>query len=201
MLKKVVLLFVLIAAATIHNEGYSQEKSSKLGKVGVSFSSFGANTINRSRIMIGGSSYHIDGHRSIGLMYIQPISKTFEIETGVEHSQFNITVIPKNSGEVYHDVSLINIPLMLRANFFDYFFVNGGVFMGIDRRNEAIDSQTGIGAVLGFAVKYDFDFGGTVFVNPYGKIHTLKPFNPGDFHQSIWESGIRFGFTYNLGKL
>ena len=64
--------------------------------------------------------------------------------------------------------------------------------------NSPISNQTGIGALLGFAIKYDFDSGISAFVNPYTKIHSLVPFQAGQHHQRIWENGIRIGLTYDL---
>jgi hypothetical protein len=53
-------------------------------------------------------------------------------------------------------------------------------------------------ALFGLAVKYDFDNGISVFVNPYSKIHSLLPFQLEQDPQRILESGVRIGFTYDL---
>jgi hypothetical protein len=96
--------------------------------------------------------------------------------------------------------SLINIPLTLRVNFLKFFFVNGGAFLGLHASLESpIEPQNGLGAMLGLGMKYDFDFGGSIFINPYGKIHTLVHFSLNDYPQRVLESGFRIGIAYSLG--
>jgi hypothetical protein len=63
-----------------------------------------------------------------------------------------------------------------------------------------VDNQSGIGGLLGLAAKYDFDFGGTFYVNPCMKFHAIIPFSPEDNQQRIYESGIRLGFIYKLNN-
>ena len=80
-----------------------------------------------------------------------------------------------------------------------YCFINGGLLLDIDAgTSRPIDSQTGIGSVMGLGIKYDFKSGFTAFVNPYYKLHSLVPFSSGDNHQRIMESGFRFGLMYSL---
>ena len=55
--------------------------------------------------------------------------------------------------------------------------------------------QTGIGAIFELATKYDFDFGMSVFVNPYLKIHSIFPFQLMRYHQRVLENGKRIGLT------
>jgi hypothetical protein len=66
--------------------------------------------------------------------------------------------------------------------------------------NSSIDNQTGVGTLLGVAVKCDFSFGVTAFVNPYIKVHSIIPFQDRDSHQRVWENGVRLGLTYDFGK-
>jgi len=96
---------------------------------------------------------------------------------------------------------VLNIPLTLRANFLKYFFINGGLFVDIDiSTSSPVDNQTGIGALLGISVKYDFKNGISVFGNPYTKLHSLIPFSDTKYHQRILETGIRIGITCDLRK-
>jgi len=95
--------------------------------------------------------------------------------------------------------SLINIPVTLRVNFLKYFFINGGILFDIDSSaSSPIDSQTGIGSILGLGIKCDFKSGLSVFANPYLKAHSMIPFSSGDNHQRLMESGFRFGLMYQL---
>ncbi len=43
---------------------------------------------------------------------------------------------------------------------------------------------------------YDFHFGGTIFINPYIKTHSLISFGIDNHKQMLLESGIRVGFSF-----
>lgn len=98
------------------------------------------------------------------------------------------------------NVSLIDIPVTLRANFLKYFYANSGVLFDIDiSDSNTIDDQSGIGAMLGVGLNYDFGFGASIFINPYIKMHSIIPFSQeGSIHQRLTESAVRFGITYQL---
>ena len=127
-----------------------------------------------------------------------------ETETGIEYAKHNIIIEAHphpgaESSSEKTSLSLLNIPLTLRANFLKYFFVNGGLIVDIDlSKNSGISDQTGIGSLLGVAAKYAFKNGVSVFVNPYTKVHALIPFKVDHQHQRIRENGIRIGMTYNF---
>jgi hypothetical protein len=181
----------------------------KNGKIGITYSSFGQNNVYRNIDLLNSESYHSDYFRTLGINYVYPLNKWLEAETGVEYSRHNIKVGPNFPPTIdvfplKEKFSLINIPVSLRANFFNYFFVNGGLFLDVDASvNSPIDNQIGIGFLLGLAIKYDFDIGFSAFVNPYSKIHSLIPFQAEQsiYHQRIWENGVRIGITYDLGKM
>ena len=129
-----------------------------------------------------------------------------EVETGIEYARHYIIIEPNlppniDSSPRKKNFGLVNIPISLRANFLKYFFVNGGLILGIDgSMDSSIDNQSGIGTLLGVGIKYDFKSGVSVFVNPYLKVHSLLSFNDFQHHQRIWESAVRVGLTYKLGK-
>ena len=102
-------------------------------------------------------------------------------------------------GTVSHSkFALITIPAAIRLNFLKYFFLNGGLFLGIDMSNSSpIDRQNGLGANLGLGLKYSFR-SISVFVNPYSKIHSLLPFTPAVHHQRLIESGFKFGVMFRM---
>ncbi len=184
----------------------AQEKEIKFStnKIGVTFSSFGENDVFRSDELVGAASYNSDYFFSMGINYLHPINKWLEVETGMEYSKHNIIIKPNLPPDMDNSLrkasfSLINVPLTVRANFLKYFFVNGGLIVDLDAStNSPIDSQTGIGALVGVSVKYDFTNGVSAFVNPYTKVHSLIPFLDTKYHQRIWEDGIRLGITYSL---
>ncbi|MBN1186662.1 MAG: hypothetical protein JXB49_30575 [Bacteroidales bacterium] len=200
-----ILSFLLINLHFINAQ--ENVTKTKKGKIGITFSSFGENDVFRFDELDGAASYNSDYFYTIGINYVYPINKWLEAETGIEYSKQNIIVHPNlppdmDNSPRKENFTLIDIPVTLRANFLKYFFVNGGLIVDIDgSTNSSIDNQTGIGALIGLSIKYDFDFGISAFVNPYTKIHSLIPFQGEQYHQRIWENGIRIGFTYDLRKM
>ncbi len=204
--KYFILLFFLLI-----NQGFvfAQGDVSRIrnGKIGITFSSFGDNDVIRFEELTGAASYDSDYFNTLGINYIYTLNNWLEAETGIEYSIHNIIINPNlppysdNSSRKAR-FSLINIPVTLRANFLKYFFVNGGLIVDFDATtNSPIDNQTGIGTLLGISIKYDFDSGISAFVNPYTKIHSLIPFADREYHQRIWENGVRIGLTYDLRKI
>jgi hypothetical protein len=198
-----ITLFILLI-----NQSFliAQENDTKLSasKIGITFSSFGTNDVFRFDELDGAASYNSDYFYTIGITYLHSLNKWMEAETGIEYSKHNIIIEPNLPPDMDNssrkaNFSLINVPVTLRANFFKYFFINGGMIVDIDAStNSPIDNQTGIGALLGLSAKYDFKSGLSVFVNPYTKIHSLIPFSDTKYHQRVWENGIRVGVTYDL---
>ena len=193
-----IVLLILLQYASLN----AQTKSSKIG---ITFSSFGENDVFRIHELDGAASYDADYFYTFGINYVYGLKHWLEFETAFEYSSQHIIINPN----VYPGmvpprkakISLINIPLLFRVNFLKYGFINPGMLIDIDASADSpIDSQTGLGAVFGLGVKYDFDFGMTVFVNPYVKIHSLLPFMPEENHQRVWENGFRFGLMYEFGK-
>lgn len=201
------LIFITLSIILInHSCLIAQESGTKLrhNKIGITFSSFGENDVFRFDELDGVASYNSDYFFTIGINYLHQLNKWLEAETGIEYSKQNIIIEPNLPPDTDNSLrkanfSLINIPVTLRANFLKYFFVNGGLFFNVDASsNSPIDSQTGIGALVGVSVKYDFKNGVSAFINPYTKIYSLIPFADTEYHQRIWENGIRVGITYDL---
>jgi hypothetical protein len=153
---------------------------------------------------MGGAGYSGDKFYTLGINYLYKLNNTFDVETGIEYSNHRIIIKPMAIPPMEYPpygakFSLINIPVTLRVNFLKYCFVNGGLLFDMDASTSSpIDSQTGIGSVMGLGIKYDFKSGLSVFVNPYYKMHSLVPFSSADNHQRIIESGFRFGLMYQL---
>ncbi len=188
---------------------FAQENSTlaKSGKIGLTFASFGENNVVRFTRLTGDAGYSSDYFYTFGIAYIHPINQWLEAEAGFEYAKHGIIIKPNlppdmDDSPKKGSFALVNIPLALRANFLKYFFVNGGLFLGIDGSIDSpVHSQTGIGALLGIAVKYDFANGVSAFINPYAKMHSLIPFTLEKYPQRVSESGIRIGISYDLGKV
>lgn len=177
-------------------------KMPKAGMIGITFSSLGDNSIFRFNEPDGSANYSNESFFTLGVTYIYPLNNWLETETGVEYSNYKILIEPnlpphQNPNSRTEYLSLVSIPVGLRANFLKYFFVNGGVFLNVDGSlSSPIDNQSGIGCMLGLAVKYDFSNGISVFVNPYSKIHSLLSLRFEQNQQRIIENGFRFGISY-----
>ena len=176
------------------------------GKIGITFTTLGKSDVAHIP-SVDGDMYHENKYYySLGVNYIYPLNNWLEAETGIEYSNHNVKLFAYPDGVTYfaggEKLSLINIPLTLRANFSKFFFVNAGTFVDIDIRNksEIIDNQTGMGIIAGLGVKYDFKFGITLFANPFVRLHNLILFVPEKHPDRLFDSGIRLGLTYNLNK-
>lgn len=202
--KTLFLLFFVLSVSLNAQERVSE--AGKRGKIGLAFSSFGKNDIVHSQDLLGAPSYERDYFYTLSVTYVLPINGWLDAETGVEYSKHSIVIHPSLSPNMdrssrKENFNLITLPLTLRANFLKYFFVNGGLILDLNGIKSPIDDQTGLGGLLGVALKYDFASGFSVFANPYLKIHALVPFTSNNYQQRIWEDGVRIGVTYDLNKL
>jgi hypothetical protein len=183
-------------------EAQDQPQKATGFKLGVSFSSFGNNDIVRDNELMGAASYHGEDFYTLGVNVIYPLNKWFEIESGLDYSRHSVLIkpapgidMPSHTGKF----SLMCIPVTARVNFLRFFFINGGALLDFDASaSMPVDSQTGIGLLLGVGVKYDFKFGGSVFFNPYTKMHSQVSFMEGDNRQKLIEDGFRLGITMKL---
>lgn len=205
-MKQRFLAFLILILALHSANAQDALKQKRFGKIGFTYSSFGENDVFRNESLLGEASYNSVRFYTIGVSYLRPISRWLEFETGLEYSKHTILIGPNLPPDMDRtpfkaNFSLINIPLSLRANFWKYFFANGGLFFDLDMNNSSpIDSQTGIGVLLGLGAKYDFDCGASIFVNPYLKFHSLISFSSDDNQQKVYESGFRVGLNYNLNR-
>ena len=204
-MKKSALVFILLnltIASNLHAQ--KQEGQIKYGQLGITFSAFGNNDVIRFQQLEGDASYNADKFFTLGINYLHPINNTFYIEAAIEYSKHYITIepnVPPDMDDTPYgaEFSLINVPLTLRVNFLRYCFVNGGLMLDIDPSiSSPVDSQNGIGALIGMGLKYDSKSGISFFVNPYIKAHALISFSADEYHQHLMESGFRFGLMYRL---
>ncbi|MDD4778663.1 MAG: outer membrane beta-barrel protein [Fermentimonas sp.] len=179
--------------------------SDSKGAIGITYSGLGDNFSYYFQDVIGGGSYSGRGYNSFGATYIRPLTKSLEIETGLSYSkyiyEFSNASLGPDAPEPYEITNaVIDIPVTVRWTFLKYFFLNGGLLLGIDAEKENhLDDQTGIGASIGVGAKYDFkNIPVGLFVNPYYKIHSLIPFSTDKYHLRTDESGFRFGIVYYL---
>ena len=180
---------------------FIQAQTGDKGKIGLSYSINSGSSVIQPALE-GSASHDITHASGVGLIYLKPINNWLELETGLTYTLFKLTTTSSPTPEVTtrnSTMSSLDIPVGVRAGFLKYFFANGGLLLDLDMMSDAqVDNQSGIGLMLGFGVKYDFPFGGSLFINPYGKLHSLLPFSLDKSHDRILESGLKFGFTYKL---
>ena len=175
-------------------------------EVGITFSALSDNSIARFKDdYMSDSGTDAGKSYTFGITYLKPLNKWLNVETGIEFLQSKASIhsiVSTTSGVTtvfrYGTLSLLNVPLGVRANFWKYCFVNGGVFLDIDvSSNSPVQTQTGLGSLLGFGLKYDFKSGISLFVNPYMKVHSF-PLSFQTNQEHLLESAVRFGVSYKL---
>jgi hypothetical protein len=195
--KFLILLLVFVCFATV--------VSAQKGQLGITFSALSDNGVARFRSMEDDSSTDAGKSFTYGISYLKPLNKWLDIETGLEYLSCPVetkSIVGTINGVTTltrsGTLSMLSMPVAVRANFLKYFFVNAGLLLDIDvSSNSIINSQTGLGSLLGLGMKYDFKNGISVFVNPYSKIH-LFPLTFERDQQHFMESAVRFGITYKL---
>ena len=195
--KSVCLVLVFLCLSTL--------LSAQKGQLGITFSALSDNDVARFRSVIDDSSTDAGKSFTYGVSYLKPLNKWLELETGLEYLSCPIetkSIVGTVNGVTTltrsATLSMLTAPVTVRANFLKYFFVNAGVLLDIDvSSNSIINSQTGLGSLLGLGVKYDFKNGISVFVNPYAKIHSF-PLSFDRDQQHFMESAVRFGIAYKL---
>ena len=164
----------------------------------------GTNDVFRFSLVDGDESDSGNGFYMLGITFQIPMSSRLDFETGLEYSKHTILITPESFPGMDRipyksKLNLVSIPVTLKLNFLKYLFVNGGCLLDLDAStSSSVDNQTGLGAILGFGIKYDFKFGGIIFANPYLECHSLVPFSPERYQQRLYESSIRIGFVYNF---
>lgn len=192
--------FFLLTILNLH----AQQTLSR-GSLGITYSGLGNNDAFYWEDLIGAGSYTGQGYYSVGINYIHPVSSRWDIETGIEYGAYqylfsNVSLGPDAPEPYILTNKLITIPATLRFNFLRYFFFNTGLLLDFNLENiTRMDSQTGVGAMIGFGAKYDFNkipIG--VFLNPYYKHHAVLPFAFEKHHLRTDEAGFRIGVVYRL---
>ncbi len=175
------------------------------GQLGITFSALSDNGVVRFRSVEDDSSTDAGKSFTYGLSYLKPLNKWLELETGLEYLSCPIetkSIVGTINGVTTltrsATLSMLSTPVTVRANFLKYFFVNAGLILDVDvSSNSIINSQSGLGSLVGLGLKYDFKNGISVFVNPYSKIH-LFPLSFERNQQHFMESAVRFGIAYKL---
>jgi len=201
MKKAILIIACFIFISSIQLLAQQRDYKSHRGQLGITYSTFGQYVLGYSTPVFNDTGFKSKKYYTLGLIYIYSLNERFDLETGIEYltSKITITSVIPNSTPTAETLSLTNIPLTLRVKFLKYCFVNGGLGVNINvSKNNSVDDQTGLGYFLGLGLKYDFKLGLSLFVNPYMCDHSLIPFAPKKYHQTLSDNGLRFGLTFKL---
>ena len=167
---KTILLFVFLLTSLAAQAQSLREGNS----IGVTFSGLGQNIPTFSllpRLSGNPVSFTGLGYYSFGITYIRPLSNRFDLEVGVEYNRSRLRRydIERPASNRYIHISLIQVPITVRYNFWQYFFLNSGVFLGVNPRARGVMRED-VGIILGVGARYDFqNIPVGIFLNPYLK--------------------------------
>ena len=204
-MKQTLYFVLLLSIFTASNVNAQSSALDSKGAIGITYSGLGTNDAFYFESLDGAGASYGKGYYSLGITYIRPLAKNIDLETGISYNkykyQFSNASLGPDAPEPYNGTNaVVDIPVTVRWTFLNYFFLNGGLLLGIDTEKENyLDNQTGIGAVIGIGAKYDLkNIPVGLFVNPYFNIHNLIPFSMENYHERTSEEGFRFGVVYYL---
>jgi hypothetical protein len=192
MKKLFALFFFLLIFSLSVSAQYNDERKTS---VGITFSSFGDLGFMHSTDLDGAPSYEVGQFYTLGFVLLLPVNEWLDFEGSVEYKRFKVIITPAPGLDLpshTDKISMVDIPLLLRANFFKYAFVNGGLVISNSNSVSAINSS-GIGGKLGIGLKYQFQRIG-FFVNPYVSVNPIIGFSSNSRDRML-EGGIRLGLT------
>ena len=153
---------------------------------------------------IGGGS--VDGRGfELGVNYYHQITRKIKLESGIVWHLYQLTTssdyfrfAQTSFAQTHYEVGVLYIPVMMRLNFSNHFFMNTGPLADVDLRTEhAIKNQTGLGAGLGFGYEMPISRKLIIQINPYFNMHSLwvvkDNSNCDCFPSGLLERGIRIG--------
>ena len=201
------ILLLFFISFSLYSQDSSSQKNS--GSIGISYN-FGVIQDPRSQEdryygSIVQDFYSEKTFYTIGFNYLKPLNSWLEYETGLEYSRKlgSLKTIFPFGDFVINKVNstLLSFPLTLRANFLRFFYINGGALIDLDLGGyNPFRYQSGVGYLFGAAAKYDFKFGGSIFINPYYKNRSIISFSSNEDRLKVVEAGIRIGLNYNLNR-
>lgn len=170
-------------------------------KLGVSVTPLGKNIMGTAKPVEGLGSDNGKGFYNIGVNYLYTAKKWLDIETGLEYAHHwyeSVSgpdpTIPKTITK--EKFSLLAVPFTARVNVWKYFFINAGLLADVDLQSEL--NLTGIGMKMGVGVKYDFEKGASLFLNPYYTRYGLLQVSKPNIKYFTDEAGLRLGIYFPL---
>lgn len=193
--KIILLTFTTLLSVTTFGQNLGK------GSIGLSYSFGGVSLITKKNFV---KELSANSSRTVGLVYLHSLTQGVELESGLTYSLFNYynrkTDSEIGENDFNGNICIIDIPIGIRATFGKYFFINGGGLIDFTTTNSLpISSQSGIGLYGGLGIVANYNFGGSLYLNPYLKFHSLIPFGNWNDQDRIFETlGVKIGFTYKL---
>lgn len=195
------LFLAVVCCIAFTGTSLAQEKVVPNHNLGLSYTQMADKDMVKFQSLDGAPSYHVGKSYIFGLVYFYQFTNKWSFETGLDYGKYTVDIEPAPNPLIdlaprETSLGLVSIPISMRYNIWEYFFLNAGALIDIQIEDpESVDDQTGIGALLGVGVKYDFKWGTSIFLNPIIKAHALLPFSKERYHDHLLESGLRFGIT------
>lgn len=201
-------IILLMLTALISTQGWSQKTIDFPGNTQllITLPVFGKSEAIYFQELAGAASTSGNGLSGFGIGLLQPLNAHWSLETGLEYTRHSLLLIPNvppgsNIAETDFKIDLLTLPIGARLQVFKGVFLNSGFLLDVDlSKNKVVDSQTGIGTVLGLGVQFSLGKALSVFANPYFKAHGLIPFSKDNYPQRLMESGIRIGLGFNIPR-
>jgi hypothetical protein len=192
------LLFTCIVSCFALAQSTSAVKS-----IGMYFPVLANNQLSSREIDDTSPLYQGKGYYTVGLNFLYSTCSCSAYEIGLEYSNHSVTITPtvdqQNNPAFGSSIMLLSVPASLRLTFLKYFFLTGGILLDIDISNHnSISNQSGLGAVAGLGIKYDFKSGTGFYVNPFYKSHSWISFSGEYNRQKLNGYGIRLGVLYSF---
>jgi hypothetical protein len=199
---------VVLVSCIIQTIGWSQKTADlpRHTQLSITLPIFGNSEAIYFQELAGAPSTTGSGLSGFGIGLLQPLNTHWSLETGLEYTRHSIRIIPNvppgsNIVETNFKIDLLTLPIGARLLVFKGVFLNSGFLFDVDlSKTKVVDSQTGIGTVLGLGVQFNLRKGVSVFANPYFKAHGLIPFSKDNYPQRLIESGVRIGLGLNLPR-
>ena len=198
-MKKIISFIIFSCICYTSQAQHAKERTA----LGISISGMGHNSAFHWTSLDGAGSYSGESYHSLAIIYLRSLSNKFDLETGIAYGKSsylfsNSSVGPDVDASHKAYLSLIEVPVTVRFNLGQYFFLNGGLLLDFDiSKEKQLDSQTGIGGILGAGAKYDFKSTPIgLFINPFLKHRPLIPFTSEKHHLRTMETGLRIGIMY-----
>lgn len=146
---------------------------------------------------LGGGSYDLNTGLSIGIQYSKRLNNKLHLMTSANWYKNTVSFTPTfypglDMTPKKHDIQLIYIPVFLKVDLSKHFFLNGGLIGDLDiTKNKYITNQSGIGTGLGIGTEFSINEKLLIQINPYINLHGLIPTKSKNYHERVFDSGIK----------